>query len=690
MTASSEARNARASEGAIRRDPLWIAAQFVLLANVIVPMLAMDPFAGDTFALPKSALGHAVSLVLLSLFVALFLRHGPPLLRLSWIHAAAIAVLLASAAASAGALDQTVAVFGAPRRYLGLTEIGAEIFLFFATAALIRTVGDVIRLLAAVTAGLIPMLLYGVIQHAGLDPIKYELSTSRPIATLGQPDVLAGFLAIVSATYVAVLLVSWRRSRPLVRWGLVAVLAVALAVMLFTEVRNVLLGMGAGILVIMAIAATQGITGKLLRTRRRQLIAAGFLAAALIVFALSPAAARLRPAALADDPALQARADGWRAALALTAARPILGLGPDNFVVAYPGVRSELSVIATSNETLNSTHNWLMHVLVGTGVTGALAFLVCLALVAMATLRLARRGSVLAFAAVPIAAYLGQGLVDVNDVGLDWIPWVAAGVIASAEGIVIRRPASWPKLSIRSEVAIAAALLGVALLFAGPTLGRVRASEAAKGSEAYARQLQIGPAVDLAREALALDNRRGEYWNVFGGALAAAGNPSAAYTAFIDGTQREPWQAILWRNAALSKVRAGDPRGGLAAARQALKQDRLDVESLNIVARLTFNFDDYASALEAGLLAVRLQPNDSSLYVVPALAYSALGKTADAEEMLRAGIRAGGSADLHVLLGQLLANTGRVEDAIAEIDAALAIDPNNQAIQAIRQSLVRK
>src|SRR4029077_13218855 len=102
-------------------------------------------------------------------------------------------------------------------------------------------------------------------------------------------------------------------------------------------------------------------------------------------------------------------------------------------------------------------------------------------LAARAALSLARRGDPIAIAIVPVAAYLGQGLVDVNDVSIDWGVWFGIGLLAgaAAPAVVAARATRRRRVARRSTPVwagwslVAAAPLG-ALAVEGPRPGGER------------------------------------------------------------------------------------------------------------------------------------------------------------------------------------------------------------------------
>ncbi len=672
MTRPSAKRQAL-KETAVR-DWLVIAAQAVLFLKIVLVLLVLDPQAADTFTLPKSAVSHLTAVVLMALVGALLVRDGRGAIIRSPIHIPVAALLISFGLATVFALDQNVALYGAWRRYLGFTQLLDSVALYLATVTLIRTSTDLRRLFTVCTAAAAIVLSYGLLQRAGRDVLSFQQGAT-PVSTLGQPDTLGGFAGIALGTALSVLLLRWQLLRLPARVGLVIFAIAATGLMFSMSVRNAILAVGAAWLVTVAASYLGPRRSRVVRLLP---VVAGALVA--LAIALSPIGTRLQPTALSSDPAVQTRLEIWQTSLHLIAGRPLLGLGPDNFAAAFPGARSEQSELIAPGELETSTHDWLLYYATSAGLAGALATLAILVLVARNGARLLRRGDAAALALVPLAAYLGQGLVDINDVGIDWIFWVALGVVATNCGQKLsadRRRANWP-----AAVAVAAVLGVVAVVVGNAEQGRLLASEAQVVSDARVNSNLGLAAVEFSRQATAFDPRRAEYWSGLGTALGTAGSRSAATTAFLDAARIEPWQPIYWRNAGLQRLAAGDEATAFGYFEHAAQLDPHDAKSRDLLARLAMNRGDYARAVDEGEMAARLAPSEPSAYDAPAQAHIALRQWGDAERLLVTALDRVQTPHLHVLLGRVYLATGRAALAESEVSVALGLDPGNaEALQ---------
>ncbi len=657
-------------------DWLRLLGQGVFFLKVVLVVFVVDPQAADAFTLPKSAVSHAMTALLLSVVLALVVRDGRRGILWSPMHVAVLGVLIAFAIATPFAFDPNVALYGAWRRYLGLTQLLDLVVVYAATVMLLRNRADRRRLFAVCAAAAAFVIAYGLLQRAGVDVLSFKEGGTRlnPISTLGQPDILGGFTGIVLATTLAVLLLEWRALAVAGRVAIGGLAVAAIWLMFSMSVRNGVLALAAAWLAVMAIAFL-GPT----RSMAVRVVPLALAPIAALAIAFSPLGTRLQLATSAGDVSSQVRLEIWAASVRLFSERPLLGLGPDNFAAGYPTARAERSELLAPGQLENSTHNWFIYYATSAGIAGAAAIVALLALAARGAMRLIRSGDSAAIALVPLAAYLGQGLVDVNDIGIDWIFWVTLGLIAAASGTTLR---GRQKQNAPGAAAIAVASIVAGLVVANAEQARINASEAQAISDGLVNANRGLDAVEYSRQATVFDARRAQYWSGLGTALGTAGNSSAATTAYLEAARLEPWQPIYWRNAALQRLAAGDEKAAFGYFEHATQLDPNDAQSRNLLARLAINRGDLAGAVGEGELAARLNPLDANVYEAPVQAHIALRQWADAERLLVAALAHVQTAHLHVLLGRVYLATGRSALAAAEVSTALGLDPGNaEALQ---------
>lgn len=666
-------------------DRVYGAAQVTLFVKLMLTVVVLDAQVVDTFTLPKSVAAHATSLVLGALLVWLFARYGRRLLLWSPIHVAAGALLVAFALATVFALDPTIALFGTPRRFLGLTQMLDNVLLYLAAATLFRDARS-LRLLAIVALGTaVPEVLYAVIQKLGLDPLKFREDTAPLIGTFGNPDLLGSYLAMAGITSFAIALLLAAPQSRLLRAGLMALGLACAATLLMVGVRAGVLAMAAGFAAIVWLA--------FLLPWRRPWWRLGLLVLGplLIVGVLvSPTAARLRIDTLLKDPAITVRFEIWDTAEKAVAARPLLGVGPDNFSVFYPSHRSEAS--AKTGLLENSTHSFWLYVATSAGLLGLAALFLVVAIVAQEGIRGARRGQVGALALVPFFAYLGQSFVGVNELVVDWVFWLSAGVVAAAGARALQRPRTgYPRVraaNVTGSVAVAVA----AVLIVTLVLPRLVAEEASARAEGLSAANRGREAIPYAQEAVRADGRRGETWSTYGTALTTSGDLAAAVVAYTAASQREPWLPVGWRNLAIVWAQLGNRGAARASAERALLADQYDGESHDLVASLSYEAGDYARAAAEGerAIALRLPPPETT-YFTTGSAYVQLKDLPRAESIVRAGLtRYPSRPVLSLLLAAILADEGKRTEALAIVDQVLLDYPTNGDAQALKRALTAR
>jgi len=257
----------------IAADPILRVGQGLLFLKLALVVFVFDPNAADAFSLPKSAVGHLVTALVVVCLGSLLVRHGRAFLLWSPIHLAVAALFISFVVATLLAIDQTVALFGTWRRYLGLTQLADVVVLYVSTVHLFRTALDRSRLLTVVLAMAVPVCIYAFLQRFGIDVVKYKQGLPRPIAMFGQPDLLGAFAAIAAVTAFATAIWCWPALRPIARLGVLLVTLGCFFVELFTGVRAGALGILAGWVVLLIMLSVDRHSD-----RRRTLALAALLA----------------------------------------------------------------------------------------------------------------------------------------------------------------------------------------------------------------------------------------------------------------------------------------------------------------------------------------------------------------------------------------------------------------------------
>lgn len=683
-----------------------------LCAKVALVPLVFDPGALIVFAAPKSFVAHGLGLILVGLIVTYVLAGGRRELPWTRLHSAVLAFVAVAVTSTILALDTTVALFGAHDRRLGLTTFADNAILFLAVTAFIRTPAALLALGVAMLAGLVGALTYEAIQVLGLDPLPWAsgITRERPFGTMGNAGALAQYLGTIGAGALGLALGPGFGGDRKARTILLVVGMFALGGGLLTNTRALILGVGAA-------AVVFGI-GLIFWTpaRRAQLLGAIALVAVVLAGAgigsgqigraidallvLTPSLTENRAL---DTGSVGARVVLYRVATDIVREHPLLGVGPDNYVVAFPTYRppdATRALASTASQT--SPHSWVLYLATSVGVLGLGVFLTMVALAAWITIR---RSDAVRLAA--LASFLGTGLVTINDVGTEWLSWLALGFIAAGEPMPagsapverVRRSSRRRAAERRSGGHAVAVLLVlgaclVVFLVQTQAWGAARAAGAAR----VARAQGDGPgAVQAAQRATEQDGLRAEYWNALGLGYTRIGRFDRAATAFRRATETAPYESTYASNLARAYVAVGigQPAANelaLETVRAALARDPNQPELYYTLALALFangRSMDAVAAAEAAQARGAIR-GDGLVAEKVGRAYISQGRLPEAETWLRRAIgelpgRAG--FDARLALAQLLLDLGRRQEALETVNSVLSIDPRHEGALRVRAAI---
>ncbi len=216
----------------------------------------------------------------------------------------------------------------------------------------------------------VPILLYGFIQHFGLDPIHWSPGGYRIFSTLGNADQFGTFLGVL----ICISMVKFLEKPKLLRFILIEM---ELIVLFWSYTRAPFISLFLIFVVLLAVAA--GVPSLKLVFPRLFFLAACFGATLAILFYVnsSPAAGgRFLPAALSKSPGVVGRLFLLKKGIEVLALHPFIGVGPGNFSYAYlPLTRKQPSFYRNRMAVAESTHNEFLDVLDEAGFPGGLFFL---------------------------------------------------------------------------------------------------------------------------------------------------------------------------------------------------------------------------------------------------------------------------------------------------------------------------
>ena len=374
MQATLRAWSTRAMEA------LWLAAAAMM-------PLAFNPWGANAFELPKALLLRALALLMGLVALIRFIEgwgHSSrppaqqPAVRLLW---PALALGLAQAVATALSINPRASLWGSYERQQGLLTLGAYLALFLFTAASLRSRAQAERLWIALAWGSAPVVVYGLLQALGLDPLDWRTDAASPVlSTIGRANFFGSYLTLVIPLTMGRLL-STRR-----RWPTLLLLTSQLICLALTQARGAWIGLGVGMLTF-ALAWAMTTHNKRLTAAALTvaLLATGFVVllnapnGPLDIMARFPGLERLAALSRTDEGSAAARLTIWRATLPLVAARPWLGYGPETMRVVFARVfPPQLVYYQGRHVTVDRAHNLWLDLWMSTGLAGLAAFVALL------------------------------------------------------------------------------------------------------------------------------------------------------------------------------------------------------------------------------------------------------------------------------------------------------------------------
>ncbi len=277
-------------------------------------------------------------------------------------------------------------MLGPSERLEGAVTVALYALVYGIALQVVRRIGDVRRLAAALGIGAALMAAYGLVQFAGLDPADYSheafgFSLRRAFATFGNPNFLAALLVLALPVVGALALQAVsRRSR--IAWSAGAVLVGAALFATFTRGAWLAALAEAGIAVYLwrsrRPAARSGTSVALLLGVAVVLLA--LIAASLLTTGETNVATRVASAFDRND-SVGERLLIVGVAVDAVAHRPVLGYGPDTFLPAFRAWRTNAYVAEFGADVaINNAHSWLLQYLVTLGIPGAFLLAAALAL----------------------------------------------------------------------------------------------------------------------------------------------------------------------------------------------------------------------------------------------------------------------------------------------------------------------
>jgi len=390
------------------------------------------------YTLPKMAFFEAVVEAIGFLWLALIIIDRRYRWRSTPLTAALAAFLGILALTAALGVDPWRSFWSTQERALGVVTFLHAGILILVLAALSREVPWRRLWYASLGTALVVDILAFLQLHVP-DLLLQEAVGARPGATFGNPTFLAGYL--IFNVFVGIYLLISELKEPETDGGarqvrfrtaavafLVVSLATNAATVMLAETRGDILGLGVGLVALIAFFAVRPPAVRVPLLRRRTLYASALMVLALFaavfwttkssgVWAGIPGLARFQNLTLSSadlGPRLIALKAAWRGFLD----RPVLGWGWDNFNVVFNKYYDPKALEANYQETrFDKPHNFVLEDLVVGGLPLALARVALLGALIVVAFRLRRDRHWGPVVTATTAAYIVRNLFVFDTIG---------------------------------------------------------------------------------------------------------------------------------------------------------------------------------------------------------------------------------------------------------------------------------
>jgi O-antigen ligase len=527
-------------------------------------------------------LARVLVVVLFVLFVARSVANRTLVVNRTPLDIPLLAFLASAALSSVFAENQNVALFGTYARYDGLLTLFTFAALFWLSAQVVDR--DEARVLIRVLlASGYAVAATAIIQsmHDSIEQNAIEQGVILPaFGSLGNPNVLGGFLAMVFALGAGELVMAGSATARIL---LLNVLVVSGLALLLSFSRSSWLAVVVGTAVVVLLRRKQ-----LPRLRLLGPIF-GILVLALAIGYFLPASGLLEHKLVARiltvfDPNKIAgsRFGIWRDSLRLIASRPVLGYGPDNVGLVFPRFQTgDWGVAGSLRQPIDKAHAELLQVAATQGVVGVAAYLFVLA----SFLRTFWRARKIDQAVLLFAGWLSyQVAVQLNFTALaSALPfWIFAAVaMATCDAVRTQTLVEHFRAPVVLVPVAAAAAAVVAWGVVTPYVADARLRDAVAADYAGRSDRAHG----LATEAHHLVPQESVYSVEVGNTAFELDEWTAARAAYQDAVRLGTFNALVYRNLALADRNLGLTAEAHAAARKAVEFDRFDPANQALLAQ---------------------------------------------------------------------------------------------------------
>jgi O-antigen ligase/Flp pilus assembly protein TadD len=497
---------------------------------------------------------------------------------------------------------------------------------YFVVIVAVKTRDQTLRVAVAAAIGAGLSSIYAILQHFGIDFVKWATTGTRIQGPYGNPTYFASYLVLLLPLMLIMTIFPPPRSRAMWRLFFAAATVLMGAALIFSGTVGAILGLALSLALLTAGFTFVHFSKEGRRTRAVLLALACLTAALALVFVAMPTPIRERVLSLRrpSDTSDATRVMVWRGAARIFLDHPILGAGPGSFKIVSRGRYIPFIVGGRKLEAAGASHahNAILETLAEIGALGGVALVWLL----MAYFAAAWR--VLAAAADPFWKHLVAGLAA----------GVTAFLVQNVFAVTFFIPSCqmffWLALGLTANAASSAQPQTARAFTVRPAPLRI----AAVACTSAALPLICW----LMWRTLSADHY---LWRGFH--LAVAGEHEVAAQVLKEAVNTNPYAQRAWYQLSIEEVRLGNLSAGLYAL-------------------------EHSAALSPDFM--RTQLNLGALY-------AASGRYEDAEQALLRAASYEPSADTFLSLSRVCLRLGKRDHAIDNARQAEHIDPYNAGVQ---------
>lgn len=344
----------------------WLIFSVPLLLPLIFERITYD-----LFDLPKLAILRLVVAVAVIIWLTKLLGPGGQI-KIGQPEIFFAVFLVLAVLSTIFSIHPATSLIGKYKRYEGLLTFITYFWLYFVALQTFKDADDLRRVISLMSIAGAVVAFYGLLQYMGLDPIYWgqtPFEARRSFSSFGNPDLLAGYLALVLPASLSAFLEEKRYS-----WLHGGCFFLISACLVTTYTRGAWIGAVVGLVLFLVLGWRA-----LVKHWARLAVIFGVVfvvIVALVIYSTKIAGldlvARFQSAFDFSGGTVASRIEIWKAGLAMIKDRPLLGQGLDTYRLASEKYETFRYVKMVSGGTVaDNAHNYLIHVAAGGGPLAA-------------------------------------------------------------------------------------------------------------------------------------------------------------------------------------------------------------------------------------------------------------------------------------------------------------------------------